>query len=101
MAVSILRVKDGLDCSHLVGSLVPEELHKSDSQGSFGSYVNNGMELDATDPAAAGGKNGTSYPASPISLKENQINKNSQQDPQLFGRKRNKSADDILGGVYR
>lgn len=85
MAMAILRVKDGLDSSHLVGSLTPDAMVKSDSQGSLGGYVNNGMELDSTDvtsPQSAHEKNG-------VGRNEN-----------IFGKKRNKSAEDVLG-TYR
>ncbi|XP_021955574.1 bumetanide-sensitive sodium-(potassium)-chloride cotransporter [Folsomia candida] len=86
MSMAILRVKEGLDCSHLVGSLSPDGMIKNDSQGSLGGYVNNGMELDATDPNESG---------SPQNHKEEEI-----QHENMFGKKGNKSADGVLG-VYR
>lgn len=88
MAIAILRVKDGLDCSQLVGSLNPEHMMvKNDSQISLGGYENNGMEFDGTDPTA---NNGYEAPAG---------EKNHEN---IFGKKHTKSDDDLTSvGVYR
>jgi hypothetical protein len=85
MAIAILRVKDGLDCSHLVGSLFTDTengMIRNDSQNSLGGGIENpGMELDATDFT------GTKV-------------ENSNEN--MFGKKKNKNEEDIIGtGVYR
>jgi hypothetical protein len=111
MAIAILRVKEGLDCSHLVGSLSTEGLEKTlnshgGSQNSLG-YENHGLELDPSDvrTSSADGENTNGCPGTPQSLNKISLS-NEKNDGHAaglkFGKKKNKSADDLTrDGVYQ
>ncbi|ODM98389.1 Bumetanide-sensitive sodium-(potassium)-chloride cotransporter [Orchesella cincta] len=95
MAIGILRVKGGLNCAHLTGSLATDTegnpelgIPRSGSVSSMG-FDNPGLDLDP-----AGAVPEFSTPQNP--KKAHAVSK------LKFGRKRNKSADDLdATGIYR
>jgi len=112
MALAILRVKEGLDCSHLLGSLSSEKLDNGlNSHGGserLVSYENRGFEKEESDgrPAASNGSNecpGTPQSLSKLNLSNETKNSNkTDAGGPKFGRRRNKSADDLTeNGIYQ
>ncbi len=97
LAISILRVKEGLDCSHLIGGLeeniprgTPTSAKGPDRVSSAASMgFENIMEVDPTDPEANEGKTNEVQPAT---LKGNKI--------VFVGKDKRKEKKETLG-IYR